>query len=1428
MTPSPSRILVVLVIIATFCETVSGQSPMACCFEGETGGCQNITAQECFVAGGVSLPGGLCPDLPNQTRACCLKDDQGSSICEDLDPCSCLNMGGMARSGSCSETCCKKTTGPYIPGPAPFNNVDHLCSDALRGSPLPQNLFPPKAPSSNEYYMKELSVFFRNRDYANSLLWLSDPGWRITGQYKGIPIAGESLTTHRAVRIYYSPEVVDFMCNCRRGVCDDGVSPCADNGDCMGGTCTIDLASCGRCLNDDGTPTDVIVMCNSDLNCGDDEHCGRVCSDTGLPCTNNGKSDCNPGASCGLFGQGAAVVKEIHTVSSIVVDETKHLCEVTQQIECAGNADCPLGEKCQTDFIWLNQDCYPDEPTQWTLMVQADGGSHDNWYWAWLKESDTVFKFGNPPVHDRSGVTSVDFFNNTQALIDHADTHYPTGAGVQVPRQCLDGTPCSMDADCGPLEICAETKIKQGSAVSSLYDYGRNGCLSCHGSAKGGGTFASLNNILDKAVRYRWFDVVPPDCPPLSGGFQVTAHEADLPQHTYANPLTAPNQAFLKRFPQFSANDPSIQDVVDSRLPAQTYDLNLTTGPGPNKEQFLTSNQCSGCHGAMSPTGLPPNMVVSPPFCKTNQDCQSAGCDATASCNPTTMQCEGCCTKIDLSPFAEWSASPMGLAGRDPIFLAQLESEVNRAKMSDGPTGCNTNSTCVSDCIENLCLHCHGMMGQWQSRIDNGGNLPETCRELYRVVPQNLPTIPDALQNNDLFTREYLNAWPDPNNPDPTVQARAKYGGLARDGISCAVCHHVTETKLGNQSTFTGNFNLDTDLHLENIVFGPYSINVETRPMQNSLGIKPVQGDQIRDSAMCGSCHAIYLPVIDDGSITYKFEQTTYLEWLNSEFAGEDAISCQACHMRGHYNGRNVQTAIANIEASPELADPPDSFPINPEMLADLNPIQRGCDPTISPFDCDTQEATKYGRHTLYGLNVFLNEIFQQFPLILGYRQLDPTSSTTRPALLTAREEVLKIARQETARVEVSQPDVLCDASLCVDVTVRTAGFSSDPLGPPVGVGHKFPSGVSFRRVFLEFVVLADDGEMLWASGRTNELGVILNGRSNTETLPTEFFDMVPGGCANNKTAPNGQCWQPHYQVIRHEDQVQIYEELYQNAGDAIDPNPSFTTSFLHRAKTDEFKDNRILPSGWKSDFVSPPELHLVDVPDATGPHGEARNDPDYPLNGSPAPGADSVRYEIQLSDHDAQRVSSIQATLYYQATPPYYLNQVFNSAVSDRKTDIERLYYITSRLNVDTIDSSNQKFIEKWKLEIASDTLLVPPIPQDACCTSDNTCLAVDDVSQCDANGGIAFHPNQSCNGEACGVCCDPQGGEEPCLDSEVRGSCSVISGRSFKPGEYCDNEPDPCAGDAPAISDWGMATLILLILVGLTIKFAMMRRRA
>src|SRR5208282_314201 len=93
--------------------------------------------------------------------------------------------------------------------------------------------------------------------------------------------------------------------------------------------------------------------------------------------------------------------------------------------------------------------------------------------------------------------------------------------------------------------------------------------------------------------------------------------------------------------------------------------------------------------------------------------------------------------------------------------------------------------------------------------------------------------------------------------------------------------------------------------------------------------------------------------------------------------------------------------------------------------------------------------------------------------------------------------------------------------------------------------GHNFPSGVSFRRAFINFQVLDGAGNVLWASGNTNSDGVIVDNSGNP--LVTEFF------------SPTQQSFQPHFWTgnpITTDSQVQVYEEL------ATDPQGLLTTSF--------------------------------------------------------------------------------------------------------------------------------------------------------------------------------------------------------------------------------------------------------------------------
>ncbi|MBV7340174.1 hypothetical protein KFU94_70610 [Chloroflexi bacterium TSY] len=188
-----------------------------------------------------------------------------------------------------------------------------------------------------------------------------------------------------------------------------------------------------------------------------------------------------------------------------------------------------------------------------------------------------------------------------------------------------------------------------------------------------------------------------------------------------------------------------------------------------------------------------------------------------------------------------------------------------------------------------------------------------------------------------------------------------------------------------------------------------------------------------------------------------------------------------------------------------------------------------------------------YRRHELVGLNVFLLEMTNQFSDILGVDKVDYMTSATTGNML-ALENMLRQAQDATVKLEIDQEALDFDP----DTNTLTADIAVTNL-----TGHRFPSGVAFRRAFIEFLVL-EDNDVIWGSGRTNSVGLIVDGDGNP--LSTEFLDKTgPDGRSDIQPGNYFANYQPHYQAITSQDQVQIYEELI------LDADSEFTTSFIHR-----------------------------------------------------------------------------------------------------------------------------------------------------------------------------------------------------------------------------------------------------------------------
>ena len=446
---------------------------------------------------------------------------------------------------------------------------------------------------------------------------------------------------------------------------------------------------------------------------------------------------------------------------------------------------------------------------------------------------------------------------------------------------------------------------------------------------------------------------------------------------------------------------------------------------------------------------------------------------------------------------------------------------------------------------------------------------------------------------------------------------------------------------MGSPQTFTGKFKIDP----ANVANGPYD-QLITLPMKNATGITPRYGEHVKTSALCGSCHTVILPVFDDkgrpildqnGKPKEFHEQMTYPEWQNSVYQNERepinreaARTCQDCHMQQTFLGKKLIFRAANIEDI--------NYPYTDYRAPDK--------------DITVRVRDQFSRHTLLGINQFGLMMFEQFPDLLGIRTADYMYGEAVPGLLTAQSSGYDLARRETAKIEVTS---LSRNDRFLEASIRVENLA----------GHGFPSGVGFRRAFLTFEVLDDKDNVLWASGRTNNVGAIVKGVGD-EVLPTEFFYDVATG---------KQVFQPHYEVISDEGQVQIYEELI------ADSKGKITTSFV--GLDHPLKNNRLLPKGWRMDGP---------YGEFTAPHGDAERDPEY-VNPNGATGADRIIYRIPLNDR-TRNAASVRVTLNYQSIPPYYLKDRFTIG---KGAETQRLAYLASHLNLDKTPLAG------WKLPIVT-----------------------------------------------------------------------------------------------------------------------------
>lgn len=411
-----------------------------------------------------------------------------------------------------------------------------------------------------------------------------------------------------------------------------------------------------------------------------------------------------------------------------------------------------------------------------------------------------------------------------------------------------------------------------------------------------------------------------------------------------------------------------------------------STGGGPSGTGGDGGTAGGGAH-----TEGDPNDLAFPAVEAVNNG-RFASSPVCAECHSASDQSNAMRDETDatIGYFELWSASMMANASRDPLWRAVVSAEVaaTPSRASD---------------IQQKCMSCHAPMAVTDAKL-TGTTAPW-----------------DAMLADD------------------------EQAHLARDGVSCALCHQIEPDGLGTEPSFGAGFVIEGD----GTIYGPHD-NPFSMPMENRSGFSPTPSQHIGDANLCATCHTLetnaFTPEGDAAGFTLP-EQMPYLEWRNSSFNDEvaqpaaEAKSCQGCHV--------PQTSEAGVPLSTAIARNP--------MGGDFGPVG---------------DRSPVGRHVFLGGNAFMLQILRDWAPVL-----QPLANTA------AFDQAIAQTKAQLAERTATLTTTATRSGDEVEVTVTLANLT----------GHKFPTGHPARRAWLWLEAKQGD-QVVFQSGAFDARGRLVDG----------------------------------------------------------------------------------------------------------------------------------------------------------------------------------------------------------------------------------------------------------------------------------------------------------------------------------------------
>lgn len=323
-----------------------------------------------------------------------------------------------------------------------------------------------------------------------------------------------------------------------------------------------------------------------------------------------------------------------------------------------------------------------------------------------------------------------------------------------------------------------------------------------------------------------------------------------------------------------------------------------------------------------------------------------------------------------------------------------------------------------------------------------------------------------------------------------------------------------------------------------------------------------------------------------------------------------DSRLCASCHtlITNSVDNNGIPTGNEFVEQAVYHEWLNSSYSINNESCQSCH-VPRIDDPVkISTRPPWLEPRTPFGLHHFSGANTFMLNMLKE-----NRDELELTANDVQFDSSIDRNN--RMLREKTINLDISILNRTLD-SVFIEVSLQNIA------------GHKIPSGYPSRRVSVELIV-SDNNDTIFHSGKYNSQGYVLGENTGFE---------------------------PHYDIITSEEQVQIYELVM---GD-INYN---VTTVLERANF-PLKDNRLPPTGFTTNHLSYDTVKIV---------GLALEDPNFnTLDGTQGTGIDVVRFNVPTMGivEDLE----ITANIYYQTVNPLWLENMFT--YSSDEINLFKSYY--------------------------------------------------------------------------------------------------------------------------------------------------------